>query len=413
MKIVVLTQNFAPEMGAKATRLFELTTRLAARGHTVTVVTAMPNYPTGRVFEGYRGRLRVEEEMDGVRVVRTWVRPSDSARPLPRLVSYLSFMSSGMFLGWRGLGRQDVLLFDSPPLFLVPAALALGRIAGARVAMNVSDIWPDVAVRLGLRMGGLTLRSLRALERWGYGASDVVLTPTPAARDQIAMRFPHVRSAVVSSGVDLDLFRPSLRSDEVRRSLGAGPDDFLVGYCGLHGLFQGLEAVVEAADLLRGHRAIRFVMVGDGPSKASLVSLADAKGVPNLRFEDTVPRSTVASILASCDAAVVPLAAELPGTMPSKVYEALASGVPLIVSQGCEAEALVNEHEVGRTFAPLDSEELASAVIELADHTGGTGEMGRRARELAGQFDLDQVTSRAEAVLMAVSSGNPLPVSER
>ena len=413
MKIVVLTQNFAPEMGAKATRLFELTTRLAARGHTVTVVTAMPNYPTGRVFEGYRGRLRVEEEMDGVRVVRTWVRPSDSARPLPRLVSYLSFMSSGMFLGWRGLGRQDVLLFDSPPLFLVPAALALGRIAGARIAMNVSDIWPDVAVRLGLRMGVLTLRSLRGLERWGYGASDVVLTPTAAARDQIAMRFPHVRSAVVSSGVDLDLFRPSLRSDEVRRSLGAGPDDFLVGYCGLHGLFQGLEAVVEAADLLRGHRAIRFVMVGDGPSKASLVSLADAKGVPNLRFEDTVPRSTVASILASCDAAVVPLAAELPGTMPSKVYEALASGVPLIVSQGCEAEALVNEHEVGRTFAPLDSEELASAVIELADHTGGTGEMGRRARELAGQFDLDQVTSRAEAVLMAVSSGNPLPVSER
>ena len=279
--------------------------------------------------------------------------------------------------------------------------------------MNVSDIWPDVAVRLGLRMGGLTLRSLRGLERWGYGASDVVLTPTPAARDQIAMRFPHVRSAVVSSGVDLDLFRPSLRSDEVRRSLGAGPDDFLVGYCGLHGLFQGLEAVVEAAHLLRGHRAIRFVMVGDGPSKASLVSLADAKGVPNLRFEDTVPRSTVASILASCDAAVVPLAAELPGTMPSKVYEALASGVPLIVSKGCEAEDLVNEHGVGRTFAPLDSEELASAVIELADHTGGTGEMGRRARELAGKFDLDQVTSRAEAILMAVSSGKPLPVSER
>ena len=373
----------------------------------------MPNYPTGRVFEGYRGRLRVEEEMDGVRVIRTWVRPSDSARPLPRLVSYLSFMSSGMFLGWRGLGRQDVLLFDSPPLFLVPAALALGRITGARVVMNVSDIWPDVAVRLGLRMGGLTLRSLRGLERWGYGASDVVLTPTAAARDQIAMRFPHVRSAVVSSGVDLDLFRPSLRSDEVRRSLGAGPDDFLVGYCGLHGLFQGLEAVVEAADLLRGHRAIRFVMVGDGPSKASLVSLADAKGVPNLRFEDTVPRSTVASILASSDAAVVPLAAELPGTMPSKVYEALASGVPLIVSKGCEAEDLVNEHGVGRTFAPLDSEELASTVIELANHTGGTGEMGRKARELAGQFDLDQVTSRAEAILMAVSSGKPLPVSER
>ena len=83
MKITVLTQNFAPEMGATATRLYELTTRLAARGHAVTVITAMPNYPVGRVFDEYRGKLRLEEEMDGVRVVRTWVRPSESARPFP------------------------------------------------------------------------------------------------------------------------------------------------------------------------------------------------------------------------------------------------------------------------------------------------------------------------------------------
>ena len=413
MKIVVLTQNFAPEMGATATRLFELTTRLAARGHAVTVITAMPNYPTGRVFEGYRGRLRAEEEVAGVRVVRTWILPSESVRPFPRLLSYLSFMLSSMFLGWRGLGRQDVVLFDSPPLFLVPVGLALGRITRGRLVMNVSDVWPDVAVRLRLPMGRLTLKLLRGLEKIGYEASDVVVTPTTAARDQIRRRFPHVKSTVVSNGADLGLFRPSLRSEEVRRSLGAGPDDFLVGYCGLHGLFQGLEVVVEAADRLRGHPAIKFVMVGDGPSKRSLVSLANDKALTNLRFEDTVPRNVVASILASCDAAVVPLAAELPDTMPSKVYEALASGVPLIVSKGCEAEALVNEHGVGHAFAPLDSAELASTVLELANRSGGTEEMSGRARELSRQFDLDRIASRAEAVLAAVASGKPLPAWER
>ena len=413
MKVTVLTQYFAPEMGAKATRLFELATRLAARGHTVTVITAMPNYPTGRVFEGYRGKLRVEEEMDGVRVVRTWIAPSGSENPFPRLLSYLSFMFSSITLGWRRLGRQDVVLFDSPPLFLVPAALVLGRIARGRLVMNVSDIWPDVAVRLGLPLSRPNLWFLRALEKMGYEGSDVVLTPTSTARDQIARRFPRVKSAVVSNGVDLGLFHPSLRSDEVRRSLGAGPDDFLVGYCGLHGLFQGLEVVVEAAYRLRGHTRVKFVMVGDGPSKRSLVSLADDRGVTNLRFEDMAPRSVVASILASCDAAVAPLAAELPGTMPSKVFEALASGVPLIVSKGCEAEALVNEHGVGRTFAPLDSEELVSAVIELANHADGREEMSRRARELSRQFDLDRVASRTEAVLEVVASGKPLPDLER
>ncbi len=413
MKITVLTQNFAPEMGAKATRLFELTTRLAARGHAVTVITAMPNYPTGRVFEGYRRRLRIDEEIAGVRVVRTWLHPSESTRPFPRLLSYLSFMSSSMVLGWKGLGRQDVLLFDSPPLFLVPAGLGLGRITGGRVIMNVSDIWPDVAVRLRLHLGRPTLWFLRGLEKLGYEGSDAVVAPTSVARDQIVSRFPQVKTAVISSGVDLGLFRPSLRSDEVRRSFGAGPDDFLVGYCGLHGLFQGLEVVVEAADRLKGHPGIKFLMVGDGPSKRALVSLAKAIGVTNLRFEDTVPRSVVASILASCDAAVVPLAAELPGTMPSKVYEALASGVPLIVSRGCEAEALVNEHGVGRAFAPLDAAELAAVVVEMANLTGGTEEMSRRARDLSRRFDLDQIASRAEAVLDAVANGKALPDLER
>ena len=117
----------------------------------------------------------------------------------------------------------------------------------------------------------------------------------------------------------------------------------------------------------------------------------------------------VASILASCDAAVAPLAAELPGTMPSKVYEALASGVPLVVTRGCEAEGLVNEHGVGRVFTPLDPVELASIIVELADDSGGIEEMSSRCRELSERFDLDRIASHAEAVLTAVSEGRPLP----
>ena len=413
MKIAVLTQNFAPEMGATATRLYELTTRLASRGHAVTVITAMPNYPKGRIFHSYRRRLRVEEEMEGVRVIRTWVYPSESSRPFPRFLSYLSLMLSSLVLGWKGLGRQDVLLFDSPPLFLVPSGLVLGRIARAHTVMNVSDIWPDAAVRLGLPLGRWTLRVLRGLEEAGYRRSDAVTATTPAAREQISRRFPQVDTAVISNGVDLDLFRPSLRSEDVRASLGADPDDFLVGYCGLHGLFQGMEVVVEAAARLAGHPGIKFVMVGDGPSKRSLIALADSRGVTNLRFEDTVPRPMVASILASCDAAVVPLATELPGTMPSKVYEALASGVPLVVTKGCEAETLVNEYGVGRVFTPLDSDELASIIVELAEGSDGLKDMSKRCRDLAERFDLDQITSHAEAVLAAVSEGKSQPAFRR
>ena len=167
--------------------------------------------------------------------------------------------------------------------------------------------------------------------------------------------------------------------------------------------------MVEAAALLAGRPGIKFVMAGDGPSKQSLISLADSRGVTNLRFEDTVPRPLVASILASCDAAVVPLAAELPGTMPSKVYEAIASGVPLVVTRGCEAESLVNEHGVGRVFAPLDAEDLSSIIADMAECSEGLKDMSERCRKLSEQFDLDRIACHAEAVLIAVSEGRPLP----
>ena len=409
MKLVILTHNFPPEIGAKSARLFELAKRLTARGHQVRVITAMPNYPTGCTFDGYRGKVRMAEEVEGIPVVRTWIYPSNSSRALPRLCSSLSFTLSSMLLGpWR-LGRQDVLLFDSPPLFLVPSGLAIGRITGARVIMNVSDVWPDIALRLGYPLGKLSLWLLRCLERLGYEKSDLVTLTNPTAMRQVEERFPQVNATVISNGADLDLFSPSLRSQGVRSSLGAGPEDFLVGYCGLHGLFQGLETVVEAAYRLRDHPRIRFVLVGDGPTKSGLVELARRRGLTNIRFESPVPRSEISAILASCDAGLAPLATELPGTMPSKVFETLASGVPVVVSAGCEGATLVQKFDAGRTFRPGDAHDLAAVLADLATSLKEGKRMGERGLAVAHRFDRDQIAIQAEEVLMAVIEGAPLP----
>ena len=413
MRIVVLTQNFPPEVGAKSARLYKMTSRLAERGHRVTVITAMPNYPTGRTFDGYRGKIRSEDEADGVRIIRTWILPSKSPKALPRFMSYTSFAMSSLILGAWGLGRQDIVLFDTPPLSLVPTGLALGRITRARVIMNVSDIWPDIATRLGEPVGRLPLWVLRRLARLGYEKSDVVAATTDTARQQIVRQFPQVRTTVISNGADLRMFSPSLRSQEVRDSFDVGPEDFLVGYFGLHGLFQGLEVVVEAAEKLRDRPRITFLMAGDGPCRDDLIELAHRKRLDNIRFLGLLPWQRIPSILASCDAGLVPLAAEFPGTTPSKVYETLASGVPVVISKGCESADLIEHENAGRTFRPGDSNELADALVELDSNSDELAQIRKNCRKLAERFDYDRIALQIEAILTAVASGDPIPEFDR
>ena len=409
MKLLILTQYFPPEMGAPQARLYELAKRLHDRGHQISVLTAMPNYPTGKVFDGYRHKIYLQEDMDGIRVIRTWIYPSKSSRTLPRLLSYLSFVFSSVFLGIWGLGKQDVVLFESPPLFLVPAGLIIGRATGARIIMNVSDIWPDIIVRMGHTTGGPFLKAMYWLERFGYEHSDVVALTNPGAARQINERFAHVRTTVISNGVDTNFFRPDLRSDEVRASLGAGPDDFLVIYCGLHGLAQGLEVVIGAAERLKNHPEIKFVLIGDGPTKESLVAQARMKKLNNLRFLDRRPKKEIPAILASCDVSLVPLVTRLPGTMPSKVYEALAAGTPPVVAKGCEGATLVTQFNAGRTFEPMNDKELAEVILSLAKNPSELKEIRTNCLKLAKRFDRDTIAQRTEAMLIAVAKRQPLP----
>jgi glycosyltransferase involved in cell wall biosynthesis len=208
------------------------------------------------------------------------------------------------------------------------------------------------------------------------------------------------------------MFCPQRRSDEMRRQLGAGPHFFLAGYCGLLGLAQGLEVLVAAAERLRDRPEIKLIVVGDGPVREKLRALAREKDVPNLTFLDRRPKSEMPALLASCDVSIVPLSVRLPGTMPSKVYEALAAGTPPLVAKGCEAERLVEEFNAGRAFEPMDGQELADAIRWLADHPEQLERMRANCRQLAQRFSRDVIARRTEGVLRAVASGEALPAVE-
>ncbi len=383
MRILYLTQYFPPEMGAPQARIPELMVQMVRLGHRVTILTAMPNYPHGRIFRGYRWRPVMRETFQGMRVVRTWIYPTIALGFLRRTASALSFAVSSAVLGAGLVGAQDVLLVESPPLFLALTAVLLKRLLRCPYVAVVADLWPEVAIETGMLTNPRAIRVARWLERLLYERSLVVVTQTPGQVADIRSRFPGVRVEMVSGGVDSSRFSPERRNEAVRREFDvAGRVGVL--FSGLHGFAQGLDAVLDAADRLRGRADIRFVLIGNGAVKQHLVGRAAQLKLPNLDFHDPVPRERMPAIAASMDIALAPLRRGVPrATIPTKIYEAMASGLPIVVAGDGEAHDLVRDQRIGLAVPAEAGREMAAAIARLADEGVLRSECASNALRLA------------------------------
>ena len=386
MRIGVLTQYYPPETGAPQARLSHLAESFARQGHEVVVLTAMPNYPRGRVFEGYGG-IFLRETRNGVQVLRTWIYPTQSVGRVRRLLNYFSFVGSSILLGSSKLGKLDYLVTESPPLFLGIAGHLLSRRTGARWIFNVSDLWPESAVRLGVIGPGRALRAAERLEAFCYRKAWLVTGQSREILSDIEARFPGTSTYLLSNGVDTEMFGPEHRTAESRRRLAVDlPTNgaCVAVYAGLHGIAQGLDQVLDAAAELRNDK-IQFVLVGEGPEKARLVARAAQMDVPNVRFLDSLSREEMPALMASADVAIVPLKLRLPGAVPSKLYEAMGSGAPVILVADGESASIVNETGAGVVVPPGDVNGLARALRSLASDDVLRRRMGAAGRKAAEQ----------------------------
>jgi glycosyltransferase involved in cell wall biosynthesis len=386
MKIVVHTQYFPPEIGAAPNRLSALVQGLTSAGHEVTVLTAMPNYPMGRYHPGYGGLVR-RENHSGSTVVRTFIYPTQSAGMVKRLLCYFSFVFSSLILGGCLLDEPDYILTESPPLFLGFSGFLLSRWKRARWIFNVSDLWPESAVRLGVLKPGLALRLSEWLEAFYYRHAWLVSGQSSEIVQNIKNRFPRVPTFYLPNGVDTQRFRPDCATPETRALLSS-KSGCVVLYAGLHGLAQGLEQIIEAADQLRDDTSISFVLVGDGPVKRALVTEAEARGLTNIKFLDAVPQDQMPALIAAADIVVVPLKLHIPGAVPSKLYEAMSSGRALVVIASGEAADIVSRNKVGVVVAPGNTQGLTRSLLDLARNLSYREELGAQARQAATtQFD--------------------------
>ncbi|HEX3623261.1 MAG TPA: glycosyltransferase family 4 protein [Acidimicrobiales bacterium] len=407
MRILVVCHYFPPEIGAPQARLSELAQAWSESSDEVTVLTGMPNHPTGVVPERYRGHLRLEESVQGVRVVRTWLYATPNTGMVKKTLGHLSFMVTSFLLGVRPTGPADVVVVSSPTFFSVFSAWALARWKRARLVVEVRDLWPAIFVELGVLRNRRVIRTLEALEMAAYRAADAVVVVTEGFRDDLVGRgVPAEKVHVIPNGADLDRFDAAGEVDaRARAELGAGADECLVLYIGAHGISHGLGAVADAAAKLGGE-AVHFAFVGEGAEKERLVSRVRELGLTNVTLRPGVPREQVSRLLAAADVCLVPLR-DVPlfsSFIPSKMFEYMAASKAVIGSVRGEP-ARILEAAGAVVVEPEDAAALADAVRDLAADPARRAAMGRQGRAfVAEHFDRRKLADRYRAILHQVAS---------
>ncbi|MBI4874394.1 MAG: glycosyltransferase family 4 protein [Acidobacteria bacterium] len=367
MRIILVSNYFPPETVGAGIWVHQLACDLRDRGHQVTVLTGFPSYPQGKVFAGYRGGVFRREEIDGIQVIRTYTYATPSKRFWPRFLSFGSFCASSLIGGLAARQRADVVYAILPPLPLGISAWAMARAAGARLVVNVQDIYPDIAVAMGFLRNRRAIAFFRRMERWIYRAADRVVVVSDGFRRNLESKgVPANKIAVVPNWADPRAIRPGPRENSFRRELGIN-GEFVVLYSGGLSHNSHLDPVLEAARRLKGD-GILFLIAGEGVHKARLERQARESGLASVRFLPFQPLERYPEMLAAADATLVTLhPAAACASLPSKIYKQMAAARPIVALAPPESD-LARLVETGRCgwSVPCNQPEALARVLRQA-----------------------------------------------
>jgi glycosyltransferase involved in cell wall biosynthesis len=404
MKIIFLTQYFPPEIGAPQNRIYEIAVRLKEKGSQVTILTGMPNYPKMKVEEQYRKKVYYYEEMNGLKVHRSYIYAKKSSSIILRLLNYFSFVFSSIIVGTFKLQKADYLICESPPLFLGISGWFLSRLTGAKFIFNVADLWPEMAEKLGIIKNPFILKITTVLEEFLYSKSYLITGQTQGIVKNISNRFPEKVVYWLKNGVDLDYYDPSKISSTWRKENNFTRDDFLLIYAGILGHAQGIEVILKAAKSLIIFDKIKFIIYGDGPEKDKLHDLKKSYNLTNVFFFPPEPKSKMPSILVEMNAAIIPLKKLdlFKGALPSKTFENLALEKPILLGVDGEAKDLfIEKGEAGLFFEPENGEDLSEKILNLYSSKELILKLGKNGRAFVfDYFNRDKIAADFHRLLL-------------
>jgi glycosyltransferase involved in cell wall biosynthesis len=361
MRILILTQYFWPE----SFRINTFAQALRDAGADVTVLTGKPNYPDGRIFEGYRACGNVRESYNGIGVYRVPIAPRGRATGLRLMLNYASFAIAASTAGaWMLRGnRFDVVFVYMPsPITQVIPGIVLKHLKGARLVTWVQDLWPESLVSTGFVRHRLLLRIVDRLVRRLYAGNDLLLGQSQAFVTAIRSR---------AGGTPIK-YLPN--PGEAGASPAEAPPPltldggFNVVFAGNLGTVQALDTVLDAAASIRDLPHVQIVLVGSGSRSAWLEAELARRGLTNVRLAGRYPASAMPGIYAQASALLVSLSRSeiLSQTIPAKMQTYLAAGRPVLASLDGEGATLITESGAGYATAAEDAEALAGAIRRLA-----------------------------------------------
>jgi len=360
MKILFLTDNFPPEVNAPATRTYEHCKQWVKLGVDVTVITCFPNFPLGKLFDGYKNRLYQKDEIDGIKIIRVWTYITKNKGFFKRSLDYFSFAVSSFIVGL--FVKTDIIIATSPQFFTTWSGWALSKIKRKPWIFELRDLWPESIKAVGATKNERLIKFLEKIELRLYKSANRVVSVTDSFKQNLIKRgINDKKIEVIYNGANLDLFYPMPKSTNLVKRLDL-QNKFVVGYIGTHGMAHGLDFILKSIKNLE--KEFHFLFIGDGAEKENLLKLKDRLGLKNVTFLNPIKKEDVPKYLSVCDVSLVPLKKSdtFKTVIPSKIFESSAMQIPILLGVEGEVKSIIERYKAGVCFEPENKDDFLKSL---------------------------------------------------
>jgi len=401
MKILFITDNFPPEVNAPATRTFEHCKEWVKKGDEVTVITCAPNFPKGKVYEGYKNKLYQKEEIEGIKVIRVWSYISANEGFAKRIIDFLSFAFMAF---WVGLFKKtDVIIATSPQFFTTWTAETLATLKRKPWVFELRDIWPESIRAVGAISGDSKIfKFLEKLELRLYKRASRVISVTESfKRNLIERGIDGEKVKVVLNGANLERFS-KMKKDAALVEKYNLEGKFVVGYVGTHGMAHKLDFILNSWP--KDNPNFHLILMGDGAEKSKLVELAKTLNIPNISFIPSMLKEDVPPYLSLMDVSLVPLKKSdlFKTVIPSKIFENSAMQIPILLGVEGESADIIQKYNAGLCFEPENKEDFLTQLNLLKEDKTIYENCQAGCLTLAKEFDRKKMAEKMRKFLLEI-----------
>ena len=368
MRILFLTDNFPPETNAPATRTYEHCLKWVNMGYQVTVITCFPNFPKGKVFEGYTNKLYQKENIDGINVIRVWSYITANNGFIKRILDFISYAITSFLFGL--FIKTDIIVATSPQFFTAISGRMLSIFKRIPWVMEVRDLWPDSIAAVGsMNINSKSFKFLKIIENHLYRSASKIVVVTDSFKKYLIEDHGIYKNkiAVFKNGVLINNYHQTDKKkvSSLRLSLGL-ENKTVISYIGTHGLAHGLKFILDCLAKINNPK-YHFLFIGDGAEKLNLLKYSKTLSSNNFTFLESVTKNDIPLYIDISDYSLVNLkkSDEFKNVIPSKIFENIAMYKPILLGVEGESKDLINKYKVGIAYEPENQLSFIKSIEKI------------------------------------------------